>query len=170
MSKKWYFVLLSIFIVVLITGCGDKDNANSKEEETVETETEMDVESIDEEEEIETSVSEDDLSLPEGFPSDFPLPDPMTITEVSDHSDDDHYDYVIRFSFDPDIDLDALFTKYDNYAKNLDYNIVIGGEEYFADGIFQFGATDIMSVKNMFVVTLKPEGSTYGDITFKLEK
>lgn len=172
--------------MVIVAGCSDvnKENRLENEQRSDVDQTEIDGDETEstteavsgndvddeEDEDIVTSESEGSLQLPEGFPKDFPLPDPITITEVRDESDEQRFSFVIRFSFDPEINLDETFAMYDDYAKNLDYTVVIGGEEYYADGIFQFGATDIKSVNNMFVVTLKPEGATYGDITLKLEK
>lgn len=110
---------------------------------------------------------EADLALPDGFPADFSIPKNITITEVQDHLDGDGKSYTIRFDLDPDIDLEALFKLYADYTKKLGYNVLLDVEEYFADGIFQYGAHDPNSASNMFVVTLKPEDGTFGSIDLK---
>lgn len=171
MNRKWWVFFLCFITIAFLGGCGDTES-NATEDATAETpaETEDDVNTNEEEEEATASGITESLVLPDGLPSDFPLPNPMTITEVNDKSDDSVYSYEIRFTFAPNIDMDETFAMYDDYAKGLGYNIIIGGEEYFADGVFQFGATSKFSTSDMFVITLKPDGDTYGDITFKLTK
>lgn len=111
-----------------------------------------------------------DVALPDGFPPDFPIPENITITEVRDNSEGEQKNYTIRFDFDPKIDLESVFTLYNDYTEKLGYSVIIGGEEYFADGIFQYGATDPTSANNMFVVTLKPEDGTFGSIDVKAKE
>lgn len=159
MRKKWVIVLFSFFILSPLIGCVNKeDNVNGKaianSNKTNET----------------TSDSNEDITLPKEFPADFPLPEDIEITSVEDDSDEDRYSFEIRFNFNPNIDMDATFEIYKDYAEELEYNIIMGGEEYFADGIFQFGATSKFSTSDMFIVTLKPDGTTFGDIQLKVSK
>lgn len=161
MKKYWLNIIIVLSVVGLIACAGGKDVDKEQNDAT---------NVVDEEENSEVVSKNTSLELPDGFPSDFPLPSPITITEVTDDSDDAGYSFQIRFTFDPDIDLDATFQMYDDYASGLEYNVIIGGEEYFADGIFQYGATSKFSSADMFVVTLKPEDGQFGDIQLKVSK
>lgn len=170
LNKKWWIFFFCFITIVFIVGCGETESdATVKVTAGTPADTEADVKT-NEEEEATGSETTESLALPEGLPSDFPLPNPMTITKVNDQSDDSKYSYEIRFTFDPNMDMDQTFAMYDDYAKGLGYNIIIGGEEYFADGVFQFGATSKFSTSDMFIITLKPDGNTFGDITFKSTK
>lgn len=164
MKKHWLNMMVVLSVVGLIACAGNGNDKDTSEEKNT------DVDIVDEEENSEAVSKNTSTELPDGFPSDFPLPSPITITEVTDDSDDAGYSFQIRFTFDPDIDLDATFQMYDDYASGLEYNVIIGGEEYFADGIFQYGATSKFSSADMFVVTLKPEDGQFGDIQLKVSK
>lgn len=169
--KVFFFCFISFSLLV---GCSLGSNENSSDDarylnsgENAEEQTEAGVEGkIDQEK----KGPDGKVTLPKDFPSDFPLPKDITITEVRDKSDEKRYSYSIQFDFDPNIDLEATFEMYQNYAESLDYIVVIGGEEYFAEGIFQYGATDSTSINNMFIVTIKPENAAYGSIELKVEK
>ena len=115
-------------------------------------------------------IEKPDLTLPDSFPADFPIPENITITEVEDDSDDEQHDYSIKFDFDPDIDLEALIKLYADYTEKVGYTVLIGGEEFFADGIFQYGSYDPKTASNMFAVTLKLEDGVYGSIDVKFLK
>lgn len=159
MKKRWMPLLICVMLGLVACGSNTGGEKNTSELATTSEQANN-----------ETAEKSTTTELPDGFPRDFPLPDPITITEVTDDSDEDRYSFGVRFTFDPNIDLDATFQMYDDYASGLEYNVIIGGEEYFADGIFQYGATSKFSASDMFVVTLKPEDGQFGDIQLKKSK
>lgn len=160
MKRNLFVFLIGVMIVMLFVACGS-DTDGGKEKVTDASTTEKN-----------DSINEKkvDLTLPDGFPTDFPIPENITITEVQDNSEGDQKDYTIRFDFDPEIDLESIFELYNNYTEKVGYNVIIGGEEYFAEGIFQYGAHDPKSASNMFIITMKPEDGTFGSIDVKEEK
>lgn len=109
-------------------------------------------------------------TLPADFPADFPFPETSVITKVEDDSEGDQGSYSITFDFDPDIDLEKMSDMYKAYSEKLGYTIILGGEEFFAKDIFQFGATDPKSTSNMFVITMRVVDNQYGSIDLQRKK
>lgn len=160
--RKFLFPLLAI-VILLLAACGGTADQGEKQQ-TEKTTTEQPNKKNDAEKKESKTAA-----LPDGFPSDFPIPEAFKITEATDNSDGDREKYTIRFTFDPALDLEPIFEVYDDYANKLGYNILLGGEAFFAEGIFQYGAHDPKSASNMFVVTLQ-EGGDYGSIDYSKEK
>lgn len=155
MKKQLLIMMLAAWMMVL-AACGDS-NATSKNAEN----------NNEANQEVEQPAN---TSLPKGFPEDFPFPDNITITEVMDDSEGDQKNFTIRFTFDPDMDLDPVFEMYESYREKIGYESVLDGEEYFADGIYQFAATLPSSPSDMFVITMQPTGKTYGSIDLKYKE
>lgn len=148
MRKNVFVLLLGFVLSLTLAACGGVDDGgvteSNEEDASVSASESQDAnQEAAEPSEEETDQSGEDLTLPDNFPADFPLPENIVITEVDDDSDDEEYSYSIQFTFDPNIDLDATFEMYSNYAEQVGYNTAIGGEEYFADGIFQYGGSHI---------------------------
>ncbi|HHY20513.1 MAG TPA: hypothetical protein GX525_01230 [Bacilli bacterium] len=163
--KKFTLVLLLASISCLLMACGvEKESVNQKEDVVVSVDS-----NVGDKKDVQESDAKagENLTLPSGFPSDFPFPDNIKITNIEDASDEDRKSYSIKFDFDSDLDLEATFEMYNDYTKKIGYDVLIGGEEYFAEGIFQFGANKPMSVDDMFVVTIKIEDGKYGSIDLK---
>lgn len=162
MINRLGIVVCFFVMIVSLIGCSDKGDATKDIVEGAEV-----VESSDK---AKVKSTQKSLKLPTGFPSDFPLPENIKLTKVEENSEGDTLDFDIRFEFNPSLDLNATFEMYNNYAQELDYTIIIGGDQYFAEGVFQFGATSKLSASNMFIVTLKPEGTTFGSVVLKISK
>ena len=161
MKRNLFMLLIGLMAVMLFVACGS-DSDGGKEQVADDASRTEESDNKDE--------KKADVTLPDGFPTGFPIPEDITITEVQDNSEGDQKDYTIRFDFDPEIDLESVFELYNDYTEKLGYNVLLGGEEYFADGIFQYGAHDPKSASNMFIITLKPEDGTFGSIDVKEEK
>lgn len=96
----------------------------------------------------------EDLSLPDNFPGDFPLPEGIIITKINDKSDEDALDYYIDFDL-KEIDTDVVFEIYREYVEKIDYFVQKDGELENLDDVYQFAAYE--SSKDMFVITLRPK-------------
>src|SRR5699024_70384 len=106
--------LLISVVFLLLAGCTlgtDKEANNQAPNNNVQTENEA----------SNDTNKEADLSLPDGFPADFPFPDNITITEVQDNSEGEQKSYTIRFTFDADMDLEPVFKMYADYTEKIDY-------------------------------------------------
>lgn len=168
MRKITSVLLLGLTICFLLIACGvEKESVNQKEDVVVSVDS-----NVGDKKDVQESEAKagKNLTLPSGFPSDFPFPDNIKFTKIEDSSDKERKSYFIEFDFDSDLDLEATFEMYNDYTKKIGYDVLIGGEEYFAEGIFQFGANKPMSVKDMFVVTIKIEDGKYGSIDLKTTK
>jgi|SRR5699024_2223604 len=163
--KKQLFIMI-FAAVMLLAACGD-NNATAKN----------DGNNSEANQEVEASATNNDeveqpsnTTLPADFPDDFPFPDNITITEVMDNSEGDQRNFTIRFTFDPDMDLDPVFEMYDAYREINGYKSIADGEEYFAEGIFQYGAMLPSSPSGMFIITMQPTDKTYGSIDLKYKE
>lgn len=163
MKKTLLLFLFSILLSVILVGCGAENDATKAANET---EQETDKE---ENGEAETKDAAN-TTLPDGFPEDFPIPDEFTITKVKDKSNEDKNHYSLDFDFDPSLDMEPIFDLYKAYSEEVGYNIVAGGEEFFAEDIFQFGANDPKSARNMFMITLGTVDKIYGNIDVRFAK
>lgn len=161
--RKFLFPSLTIVMLLLAACGGTVEQEDQQPKEKGSTEQQQETETAEKKEESKSAT------LPDTFPSDFPIPETFKITEVQDTSDNDRAKFTIRFTFDPALDLQPIFDMYDDYSNQLGYNILIGGEAFFAEGIFQYGAHDPKSANNMFVVTLQ-EGGDFGSIDYSKEK
>lgn len=160
------FAMIFASLMILLVGCGTNDTAIKN-----------DGNNNDNHQEIEASTENNDkveqasnTTLPDGFPDDFPFPDDITITEVRDNSEGSQKDFTIRFTFDPDIDFDAVTEMYQSYMNKIDYKPIVEGEEYFAEDIYQFAALSESSRGDMFMVTMQPTDDTYGSIDLKYQE
>lgn len=163
--RKLLSVLLLIFSVsTLLIACGSDDQEIQKDKDVAaETDSSKEeVEKNDEPEPDDSNEAGDDLTLPAEFPTDFPFPDGTEFTDIDADSED------VQFIFDTEIDLDATFEMYNEYAESKGYNIIIGAEAIFADNIFQM-ATDLTADES-FLVTLKPDEGTYGSVKVKTQE
>lgn len=165
MKKLLALLFPSLLMVGLLVGCGDlSDDRQEDRTKTGEAKESREVEREEKEEKRES------VSLPDFFPKDFPFPDNITVTEVKDRSDDDGWHVVVDFNFDPGLDMNAVTQMYEKYTNEIEYEILIGGEEFFGEGIYQFGAHAKMSASDMFVVTMTPEDGDYGSVDWRKNK
>lgn len=171
LKRNLLVILIGIMFVSLLAACGStKDDSEQTSSNAAESDVDDNNEATNKDESTtEEKDKQTDITLPADFPSDFPFPDNITITEVRDNSEGDKKDFTIRFTFDPDMDLEAVFKMYDEYTDKIGYKSSVEGEEYFAEGIFQYAARQ-PSTLNMYVITMQPTGNTYGSIDFKFEK
>lgn len=165
MKKHLLIMMLSVLMMVL-TACGNDDSATKNDGSNNNANQEVEA-STTNNEEVEQPAN---TTLPAGFPDDFPFPDDITITEVIDNSEGSKKNFTIRFTFDPDMDLDPVFEMYESYRDKIGYESVLDGEEYFTDGIYQFAAILRSSPSDMFIVTMQPTDKTYGSIDLKYKE
>lgn len=163
MKKTLLTVISAIIFILLLTACSAADTKDNNDKPDNQTTNNDETANDNEAEPTNTS-------LPDGFPADFPFPPDITITEVRDESEGDQKSYTIRFTFNPDMDLEPVFDMYTDYTEKIGYEPMLEGEEFFKDGIFQYAALKEMSTSNMYVVTLKPADGTYGSIDLKYKK
>lgn len=156
MKKVFLMMLLSFILVIILASCGEEKKEEKDHSSTI---LYQDTENNDH--------NFENSTLPNGFPADFPFPENITITEVQDNSEGERKNYTIRFTFDPDIDLDEVFKMYADYTEKVGYEPLLEGEEYFKEGIFQYTALKKMNSSNMFIITMKPSGNTFGSIDLK---
>lgn len=165
MKKQLLIIMLSTLIVVL-AACGNDDFATKNEGNNNDANHEVET-SATNNNEVEQPAS---TTLPTGFPEDFPFPDDITITEVMDNSEGSQKNFTIRFTFNPDMDLEPVFEMYESYRDKIGYESVLDGEEYFTDGIYQFSAMLRSSPSDMFIITMQPTDKTYGSIDLKYKE
>lgn len=167
MKKMFLLLISSILLSIGLVACGSDNNAPEATNVSENEVAEVSVTDNEEEAEKEDAVS---TTLPDGFPADFPIPDEFTITKVKDKSNEKKNHYSVDVDFDPAMDMEPVFDLYKAYADELGYNIVAGGEEFFAEDIFQFGASDPKSASNMFIITLGTVDNVYRNIDVRFEK
>src|SRR5699024_7591146 len=136
-------------LMILLVGCGTDNTVKKNDGNNNDSNQEVEASTANNDE-VEQPTS---TTLPAGFPADFPFPDDITIIEVTDDSEGSQKDFTIRFTFDPDMDLDAVFEMYEAYRDKIGYKPVIEGEEYFTEGIYQFAAILPPPPGDMFVIT-----------------
>lgn len=161
--KKQLLIMMFAALMMVLTACGDSNSTAKNDGNNKEANQEVEA-SAPNNDEVEQPSS---TTLPADFPDDFPFPDGITITEVRDDSDGSQKDFTIRFTFDPDIDFDSVSEIYESYRNKIGYEPVIEGEEFFAEGIYQFAAMAHSTPNEMFIITMQPTGETYGSIDLK---
>lgn len=160
--KKILLFLLTMILSIFLVACGATDNTAEK---TTTQENIEEQETVDNNEE--KAEKQSDMTLPDGFPKDFLIPDEFTITDVEDESEGNDKHYSIDFDFDPALDMESVFNLYKAYSEEIGYNVLIGGEEFFAEDIFQYGAHDPKSASNMFIITMSTKKNVYGNIDLR---
>lgn len=156
LTIAFLFFLGVCFILVACSENGDKSSHTKSDNNNSADTTETNDNKKEKLSDNDTSKQDaaENLSLPDNFPGDFPLPEGMIITKISDDSDEDTIDYYIDFDL-KEIDTDVIFEMYREYVEKVDYFVQKDGELKNLDDVYQFAAYE--SSEDMFVITLRPE-------------
>lgn len=162
MKKILLFLLTMILLSTLLVACGTNENLAEKVDSSEKVEEQETTDN-----KAEKAEKQSEVRLPDDFPEDFPIPQEFTITSVEDDSEGKSQHYKIDFDFDPEMNMEPIFELYKEYSEQLGYNVLLGGEEYFAEDIFQYGAHDPKSASNMFIITMGTKDNVYGNIDLR---
>ncbi|WP_226036617.1 hypothetical protein [Aquibacillus saliphilus] len=126
--RKFSLIFLLYFALgTLLMACGsDEEQTNEDSDGKIDVDVSTNNEAEDEQEE---DVNEDESTLPDEVPSDFPFPDGANL-EVVTNEMAGHINYAISFSVSDEIE--AHYKKYIEYATSNGYDITTEDKENYS--------------------------------------
>ncbi|MFD1928864.1 hypothetical protein ACFSFY_12555 [Sporosarcina siberiensis] len=160
MKKHVLTLFLIVGMCLTLVACNDAgdDSSNTNTDSVKATESKKDKgvgeKSTDDDKPEQKDETGKELSIPDDIPKDFPFPEGMVITNISDKSDEEKIGYYIDINLE-NIDVVEVFDMYREYSEKIGYMITKDGEVESVPGVFQFAT--LKTSTDMFIITLRPE-------------